>query len=838
MSARATYAVQAAFGIAALTDPTAGQWVDVTAYVRGGSFARGRQHELQRTNAGTLALTLDNADRRFEPENEASPYHPNLRPMTHVRVRATFSAVTYDLFRGYVENWGQGWRGRPLRLGGPTEVTVEAVDAFKVFAQDLAAYSTVVLAEGPLGYWRLDDPGGTPKAANLGSIGEAIDLPYIGGQPGGIAPGPLQGTGAHFDSATGFLTSARNAGLNLAQALTATMLVKLDSLASIENLIELADTSAVYWLRMRTTTGGDLEVTRYVDSVSQTITLQTNLVAGTWYHLALAITAAGVATAFVDGVSVGSASLGSAQRTVFNSNADLIVGLTTVEAHIAHVALWNRALSAERIAEQERAAVFDTFEQQSATSYVGELLDVLGWPAGLRSLDSGTVMVARHVPDGSALDLMLAAAEDTEGGLLHVRGDGVVRLVSHQALLQKITADATFGDGYAHPPDLGSLEAWFDAGQIPFVTDGSTIQTWPDVGGKARDATQATAGNRPSYQTAELNAHPIVRFDGTTDFMETAAFSAALAQPFTIVAVVRRNTEGTLDTFAAGRANRVRLQATATDDWQIDAGSAAAGGDPDTAWHVLVATYTDTDLLHVDGVQVISAAVGANTLDGLTLGADEAAANFLDGDLAEVIVYSKALTTDERQRLEDYLGRKYALASVPLYTGATVGEEPYADAQVRYDDDDLYNRAEIMPASGEPATASDSAAALTYGTRSLERSTRHSDPNDAVGLAEAIVRAYKDPHLRPVLLTLEPGSDSLLTQMLDRDIGDRIALRRRPPGAGATMALEALVEGVRHGWHGADPHDVDLSLVPTFETFWILGDATYGVLGTTTKLGG
>lgn len=80
-------------------------WVDATAYVRAFSLTRGRNHELDQAQAGTATLTLKNTDRRFDPlatGYSAGPYGSNVIPMRRVRIQATYSATTYDLFHGYI----------------------------------------------------------------------------------------------------------------------------------------------------------------------------------------------------------------------------------------------------------------------------------------------------------------------------------------------------------------------------------------------------------------------------------------------------------------------------------------------------------------------------------------------------------------------------------------------------------------------------------------------------------------------------------------------------------------------------------------------------------------
>lgn len=66
----------------------AGQWSDVTQYARALTTQRGRSQELQRFESGTLTVTLDNRDGRFNPWNTAGAYGAgNVRIGCPIRVR-------------------------------------------------------------------------------------------------------------------------------------------------------------------------------------------------------------------------------------------------------------------------------------------------------------------------------------------------------------------------------------------------------------------------------------------------------------------------------------------------------------------------------------------------------------------------------------------------------------------------------------------------------------------------------------------------------------------------------------------------------------------------------
>src|SRR5690348_4328042 len=78
--------------------------------------------------------------------------------------------------------------------------------------------------------------------------------------------------------------------------------------------------------------------------------------------------------------------------------------------------------------------------------------------------------------------------------------------------------------GTFSPTDISGLKLWVKADQIGGLSDGDPVSTWSDQSGVGNDMT-SSGSNRPTYKTGILNSFPIVRFDGSDDFLEKSSFS-------------------------------------------------------------------------------------------------------------------------------------------------------------------------------------------------------------------------------------------------------------------------------------------------------------------------
>jgi len=77
---------------------------DISADVRELVWSRGRDQELNKVDTGRCRVTVVDLDGKYIPENTGSVLFPDALPGRAVRVRATHNLMTYDLFRGVLDD--------------------------------------------------------------------------------------------------------------------------------------------------------------------------------------------------------------------------------------------------------------------------------------------------------------------------------------------------------------------------------------------------------------------------------------------------------------------------------------------------------------------------------------------------------------------------------------------------------------------------------------------------------------------------------------------------------------------------------------------------------------
>lgn len=205
-----------------------------------------------------------------------------------------------------------------------------------------------------------------------------------------------------------------------------------------------------------------------------------------------------------------------------------------------------------------------------------------------------------------------------------------------------------------------------DAG---FTVSGGTT-TWADQSGRGNNATQTSSSAAPTLTAGALNGKPVVHFSGSQFFSLTNLQAGASAGE--IIAVLRTSSV-TVNT------GLWKFGGDANGDFYTGA-SGAPSDDFGSAARYLEAAPVQ-NLTQYNIYEVSGTATGwESMIDGIplttspanTFGAStppliglNSSGSYFNGDIAEVLIFNRALSDTERDAARAYLGAKYALFPVP-----------------------------------------------------------------------------------------------------------------------------------------------------------------------------
>lgn len=242
------------------------------------------------------------------------------------------------------------------------------------------------------------------------------------------------------------------------------------------------------------------------------------------------------------------------------------------------------------------------------------------------------------------------------------------------------------------PSVISGLSGWWDASSIN-PGEAGAVATLPDRSGLGRTVEQVDSTKRPTWRGNAVNGKPVLRFDGTNDFLRSlSAANPALVGAdgsFTAFAVVSRTAANTGGFSIADQDNDAAPNRTAqflrtfnnnlesiafnnTGSAFVDAGPSMGVANQS---YIVSSTRTTTSVeSFVNGVSNGSTAVtgtGNTTSAIFSIGAyNGGTLSHWPGDIAEVIIYNRNLTASERATVHSYLQDRYAV-TVSDYVGAT-----------------------------------------------------------------------------------------------------------------------------------------------------------------------
>ncbi len=251
----------------------------------------------------------------------------------------------------------------------------------------------------------------------------------------------------------------------------------------------------------------------------------------------------------------------------------------------------------------------------------------------------------------------------------------------------------TFAAGAASLPVSG-IRLWLEADQGALGV--GSLSTWYDQSGLGNNAVQAQAPYAPQVVTGAINGQPVVRFNGTSSYLNLPQFmggvpsgelfivmksSASAGQDYGIIGSLGVSdsifpTSSYYPTSAGqireafGTTTPYAFSANGVDLRQPRLYSVSAANN---AWTATL----DGSVLFSTGVNATNFANGSQTpLLGAARNSyygGSGPVSFFAGDVAEIIIYDHALSAGERQAVGSYLTNKYALGIAPAAAPTNLG---------------------------------------------------------------------------------------------------------------------------------------------------------------------
>lgn len=253
-----------------------------------------------------------------------------------------------------------------------------------------------------------------------------------------------------------------------------------------------------------------------------------------------------------------------------------------------------------------------------------------------------------------------------------------------------LLASVLFTASTTYLPPTNGLQLWVKAdGNL--TKDGSNlVSTWSDESGNGNNAT-ASGTARPLYVASALNGKPVLRFDGSDDRMSVPHQSSLSPSQITLVVVGKRTTPiGDWAMFlmkggwGAGYAMGGLADLTpkhfafwANTYTGVNAGDArVAASTVNDSYKFFLGRYNQVAAeLWIDGSlaasknQTIAISSGTGVLG---IGSYSTGSYHLNGDIAEILIYNRAITDAEKTDIQAYIYSKYNVGSAPQTPTPTV----------------------------------------------------------------------------------------------------------------------------------------------------------------------
>lgn len=244
------------------------------------------------------------------------------------------------------------------------------------------------------------------------------------------------------------------------------------------------------------------------------------------------------------------------------------------------------------------------------------------------------------------------------------------------SLLITSAASAVIND----PTDIPNAVLWLDASDLGSISSsGSNVTQWNDKSGAANHFAQGTIGSQPQTGTSSVNGLNTLTFSGSQHLLGPSAVLSGGDDEYTYFAVWNpTTTSGARSVYEQGSGGSQRSAI-------LTVGNRYGFNGESNDRHDLVPF--DTNTFRVTDMEINNTAGGANVrvydngdyffgttgnpgalnvnTNGTAVGKKvNVNGEFFQGQIAEIIVYDRVLTNDERADVSEYFNSKFAFSNV------------------------------------------------------------------------------------------------------------------------------------------------------------------------------
>lgn len=471
--------------------------------------------------------------------------------------------------------------------------------------------------------------------------------------------------------------------------------------------------------------GTQVALTTYNNASTTTVTTTTNPLSTTQFKFVEAVfapgTTNGTGTIFVNGSQqIQSTTMVQTLRNVARTSGFAGVGLSLVNyfpGEIAEMLVFRKALSAS-----ERASLESYMLSKYAVGTQPTLDAPIVTPTAATVLPGQTITLSQS--QGATIYYTLDGS--TPNPSSSVWSNGQALTLSQPTTLKAYAVAPFFNDSSVasfffdvdastRPIPRSGLVAWFDAQKGVTQVSGA-VSNWQDISGSGNDASQATSANRPVVKLDAINNLQSIKFDGTNDSLKLPSGMANFTSGMTVFAIVKPAavTAGArVFDFGNGAASHnVYLSLASTTSNAVFVYNLASSSSLTAASSLTVGRFQLLEMVHNGSTTATLLTNGTQTAQGTVNGINNivrtdnnlakasGGSNFLNGELAEVLVYNRALSGTERAQVEAFLAAKWqtmqsstvptpilGLATSTLAGPTQVAISAPAEAEVRYTTD-------------------------------------------------------------------------------------------------------------------------------------------------------